>query len=201
RGARLVYVVEHDLVDLPALRRDVTGASLLERLLELGVGDFNPARVFGRNERNDHGLAVLGRAKLALALLEIRCERFRRGSRDLASLRAIEQHIFDGPLFVLIAIRRLDRGLRRHRRTDDRVGKLGAQHPAALLRDVARLGVAVLTQDRLEKRPVELAVRAPERGIEPDPPRDLGVADAKSHGADTFIKKDLCENLPHYPAI
>src|SRR5262249_48203311 len=99
------------------------------------------------------------------------------------------------------AIRRLNRGLGRYRRTDDRVGKLGAQHPAALVGDVARLGVAVLTQDQLEALPVELAVRTLKRGIEPDPPRDLGVADAKSHRTATFIKKYLGYNLPRDPAI
>src|SRR5262249_46394102 len=157
-----------DLLELPALRCDVACTPLVVRALELLVGNADPACVLARNKRKDDQLAELGRAELGLALFEIFGEHLRRRRRDLAGLGAVKQHIVDRALFVVVAVRGLDLGLRNDRRSDHRVNELPTQHPAALLGNVTSFGEATLAQQYFEALPVELAVRSLEGRVLPD---------------------------------
>ena len=126
--------------------------------LEIRIGDFDPTGLLARDQRNDHELAVFGRAKEVLALLEILRERLRRRRRNLAGERAVEQHVFDRTLLVLIAVGGLDQRPRHAQSGSDRACELPAQQLTALFGDKAGLGVTGITYDLLEPGTVKLAV-------------------------------------------
>src|SRR5262249_3410150 len=145
-----------DLLDVAALGRRIADTSLLIDALDVRFGDLDPARLLARNEGYHHQLAVLGRAEQVLAFLEVLCEHIRRRRRNVAGLRVVKQHVFDRTLLVLIAIYRLDQGLRRVQSRCDGGGELPAQHLAALFRDKTSLGESRRANGLLEAEAVEL---------------------------------------------
>ena len=115
-----------DLQNVAALRSDIARAAFLVGALEVGVGDFDPLRLLARDQRYDHHFAVFRSAEHDLALVEIFRELLRRRRRNVAGVRAVEQHVFDGALLVLIALGRRDQRLRRIQSGSDRAGELDA---------------------------------------------------------------------------
>ena len=192
---RLQRIVEADLLHRAALGREVADAPLLIGLLEVRVGDFDLLARSCGNSGKHHDLAVLGRAEHALAVLVVFREHLRRRLGDFAGLRLRQQDVFDGALFVLVAVGRLEQRLRHGRSFQHRARELPAQHLAALVGDIALLGGLRLAQQHLEPLPVELAVRSPQRGVGRDAPRHLGVGNAKPQRPDLLVERGLGDQL------
>src|SRR5262249_45682711 len=149
--------------------------------------------LLARDQRNDHELAVFGRAKEGLALLEILRERLRGRRRNLASECAIEQHVFDRALFVLIAVRRLDQRPRHAQSGSNGAREFPAQQLTALFGDEAGFGVAGTTDGLLETETVELAVRPAKRRIVGNLLGDLGIGERQTERVRAFVEQDLRE--------
>src|SRR4029453_15836005 len=144
---------------------------------------------------NDHEFALFGRAKLGLALLEVLREHLGGRWWNLASERAVEQHVFDRALLVLIAVRRLDQRPRRAQSGSDGASELPAQRQTALLGDEAGLGVTGITDDLLETKTVELAVRSAKRRIVGNQFGDLGVGERETERVCALVEQDLRKYL------
>ena len=185
-----------DLQDVAPLGRDIARAPLLIGALEIRIGDFDPTGLLARDQRNDHELAVFGRAKEALALLEILREHLRGRRRNLARERAVEQHVFDRTLLVLIAVGGLDQRPRHAQSGGDRACELPAQQLTALFGDKAGLGVTGITYDLLEPGTVKLAVQSLKRRILGNLLGDLGIGEREAERVCAFIEQDLGEYLP-----
>src|SRR6516162_3332514 len=156
---------------------------------------------FARNQRYDHQLAVLGRSKRSLVLIEIGRERLRRRLRDFAGLCAVEQDVFDRPLLVPVTIRCLHRCLGHDWRSDDRVANLTAQHFAPLLRDESAFGKSCLPKNEFEALPVELPVGALESRVRSDSPAYLAVRCGKSELPGPLVDHKIRHDLADDPAV
>src|SRR5262249_57515188 len=130
--ARRLGIGKIDLQDVAPLGGDIARAPLLISAFEIRVGDFDPTGLLARDQRNDHKLAVFGRAKLGLALLEVPREHLRGRWWNLASGRAVGPHVCDRALLVLIAVRRLDQRAWRAQSGSDGARELSAQRLTAL---------------------------------------------------------------------
>ena len=72
------HVRKHDLLDVPALRRDVAAAVLVEVLFDVRLGDFHPFADFRRRHLDGGDLAVFRRPEQDFARLEILAQLRRR---------------------------------------------------------------------------------------------------------------------------
>jgi hypothetical protein len=157
-------------------------------------------RQLARDQRDNHQLAVLGRAEGVLAIFEIFGEHLRRRRGNIACQGAVEQHVFDCTLLVLIAVCSLDKSLRGGRARDDGAGKLAAQQPSTLRGDVASLGKAGVADRLLETETIELTIRSRERGIGGDHLGDLGIGKIEAELVRCFIEHDFGDDLSdHHP--
>ena len=139
RGLRLLDSGEHQLVHLALLRRAEPVLALFEQLFRVLVGNLCPLADLLRRDRDEGNLAVFGRAKLDLVVLEISGERLGRGRVDGARLGRVELDEFDRALLVLVAAQCVDHGFGRLEASADRAGDLPPQRYLALLGDIARL--------------------------------------------------------------
>src|SRR5262249_22529733 len=199
--ARGLGIRKIDLEGVASLRGDIARAPLLIGAFEIRVGDFDPTGLLARDQRHDHELAVFGRAKLGLALLEVLREHLRGRWWNLASERAIEQHVFDRALLVLIAVRRLDQRAWHAQSGSNGAREFSAQRLTALFGHEAGLGVAGITDDLLETKTVELAVRAAKPRIVGNLFGDLRIGERKTERVYAFVEQDLGEYLPDRRAI
>src|SRR5215468_4472608 len=193
--ARRLGIGKIDLQDVTPLGGDIARAPLLIGAFEIRVGDFDPTGLLVRDQRHDHELAVFGRAKLGLALLEVLRKHLWGRRRNLAGERAVEQHVFDRALLVLIAVHRLDQRPRRAQAGSDGARELPAQRQTALFGDKAGLGVAGITDDLLETKTVELAVRPAKRRIVGNQFGDLGVGERETERVRALVEQDLRKYL------
>jgi len=76
-----------------------------------------------------------------------------------------------------------------------------AQRLAALLGHEARLGIAGVADDLLEKETVELTVRPAECRIVGDQLGDLGIGEREAERSRSLIEQHLRENLPDHHSV
>src|SRR5208282_3384658 len=199
-GLRLRHGGKHHLLDVAALRRDVTAAVLIENLFHVVVRHFQRFRQFRRCRRNGHDLAVFRRPEHDFALIEIFAELIGGRLRNGAGLRRAERNVLDAALFILKLIDGIEPSVRHRDIARDGIGDLPAQHLAPLLGDKALLVVAGVAQGVREPGAVELALRRLEVRVAGNAPGDFGVGNAEPHLTRALVEPGLgdhfAEHLP-----
>ena len=76
---------KRNLLDVTTFRGHVACTALLIGAMEIGVGDFDPLRLLGRNERHQRQFSVFGRAEQVFAFLEIFRKDLGSGRRNVTS--------------------------------------------------------------------------------------------------------------------
>ena len=107
-----------------------------------------------------------------------------------------KRDVVDAALFVLVALERLDRVLRRLDAARQCQRELAAQIDLALLGDEALFGVAALADQLVEPRAVELAGDAVERRIVGDALGQFGVGDVEPKLLRALVERGFGDQLP-----
>ena len=196
------YRGKYDLLDVPALRRRVAAAVLLERGLDVRIGDFHPLAEIGRRRRDDLDLAVFRSPEQNFSRLEILAEFVRSRLRNLTSLRRAKRHVFDVSLFALELVDGLEPCFRHREIAGKRVEDLPPQHYAALLTHKPLLAETGVAQELFEAAAVELAGRTAKCRIVGNTLHDLGVGKAEArHLARPLVKSRFGDQFTQHLAI
>ena len=195
RGGGFLRLLEHDLVHVAFLRRAVVALVQLVIGFGVGIGDGDPARLFGRRQRHEGDLAIFRGAEQCLAVVEKFAQLLGRRIRDVAGLRLCQRQIIDAALLVAELVQRRQDCIGNLHVAGNALDDLPPQQVAALLGHEAGLGVAAIANEILEARAVEFPAGIAKSRIAGDPFGDLFVGESEPPVVHFLVKGGVRDQL------
>ncbi len=189
---------KHDLLDVPALRRDIAAAMVVEGFFDVRLGDFHPFGEFRRRHLDGGDLAVFRRPEQDLARLEILAQLIGGRLRNIARLRRAEDHVVDVALLVLKLVDGFEPCLRHRQVAGERIDDLPAQHRPPLFGDEPLFAIAGVAQELGEPQAVELPGRGAQRRIGSEPLHDVGIGNSEPHLLRPLVEPGLGDHVAQH---